>query len=82
MNLTDRFNHWPPAVRAHDWLTSKADLFTDSLSTRASKVFSPIGDWMMRTYLGLQPHSDIESVLYAGLAVSLFVFAYYLNSLP
>lgn len=82
MNLANRFNNWPPAIAAHHFVTSRIDHLADRLNSRTSKVFSPIGNWCMQTYLGLKPHSDGATACFVCLAFCLFGLAFYINSLP
>lgn len=54
----------------------------ERLSRRTARIFVPIGNWMTKTYLGLTPHSDIESGLFICAAFCFLGLACYLNSLP
>lgn len=54
----------------------------DRLSSRTSKVFTPIGNLLMRSTLACEPLSKQATHLTAALAVFVWICALYINTLP
>ncbi len=59
-----------------------AEILTDNLSDCVSRVFTPIGNLLMNSYIRLQPHSDIESVLFAAIGFGFLCAAVHFNNSP
>jgi hypothetical protein len=69
-------------TKIHENITSASEYFFGQLGSGLSKFFAPIGNWAMRTYLGMQPLSNTENVFAAALALFLFGLAVKFNFSP